>query len=458
MRITVTSKENLAKVLEENGYAPELRCGGQGTCGRCAVQLISGVWLVEGSIIRTPFRALSCRSSLLSDSGEVEFEPAPRAGNIVMDWNLMPLPARTETVIGVDIGTTTVAAVKINRGKVVSRASCFNAQNRYGDNIITRISQSAANLSGLQAAVHESIRNVLDELGLENIARIAIAGNTVMTCLFHGIDPSSIGVMPFSPPQRLFPTSAWQGIPLLTMPCIAGCVGGDLTAGLSAVSLRAGEMLVDIGTNCEIIFNTEQGMFCTAAAAGPAFEGAGLHFGCRATTGAIDHYRGISDYSVIGGGRVLGFCGSGYIDFLAVERCKGHLNEFGRYEPPAKQMQIADDVFVHEYDIEQLLKAKAAVWAGIKTLEDHCAQQARTIYLAGGFTQHLNIENAVAIGMLPERNYKTVGNASLYGAASLAVTPEMLPKLEYLIDQPREIPLNVLPEFEDNFIDGLLLP
>ena len=458
MRVTVTSRENLAEVLMRTGHAPDLRCGGKGICGRCAVQLLSGDWLSDGKPVHAPCRALSCRTSLAGLSGEVEYDPVQLSGTVALAWNAPALPDRKETVIGIDIGTTTLAGVKIRGGEVIARAGCFNAQSRYGDNVISRICHAAQDLSGLRAAVLESVGRVLDELNPEDVARIAIAGNTVMTCLFHGIDPTSIGVLPFTPPQRVFPVSDWQGIPLLTVPCISGYVGGDLTAGLSALSLGENEMLVDVGTNCEILFHTGKEILCTAAAAGPAFEGAGLSAGCRAADGAIDHYRNAAEYSVLGGEDARGFCGSGYIDFLAAERRSGHLNECGRFVPAADRMEITDEVSVYEYDIEQLLKAKAAVWAGIRTLEDHCACRPRTIYLAGGFTQYLDLENAMAIGMLPERTYKVVGNTSLYGSARLAVSPELLPSLEALIDQPREIPLNTLPGFEDNFIDGLLLP
>ena len=458
MRVTITSRENLAELLVRMGHAPDLRCGGDGTCGRCSVRLLSGDWLVDGKLVHAPCRALSCRTVLAGSSGEVEVNSPPLSGKIAAAWNAPALPAREETVIAIDIGTTTLAGVKIRNGEVIARAGCFNAQSRYGDNVISRISHAAQELSGLHAAVRDSVSRVVDELNPEGVARIAVAGNTVMTCLFHGIDPTPIGVLPFTPPQRIFPVSEFKGIPLLTVPCISGYVGGDLTAGLSALSLKENEMLVDVGTNCEILYHTGKEILCTAAAAGPAFEGAGISSGCHASNGAIDHYRSAAEYSVLGGTVARGFCGSGYIDFLAAERSSGHLNEFGRFVPAADHMEITDEISIYECDIEQLLKAKAAVWAGIRTLEDHCARRPKTIYLAGGFTQYLNLENAVAIGMLPDRNYEVVGNTSLYGSACLAVSPELLPALEKLIERPREIMLNTLPGFEDHFIDGLLLP
>ena len=458
MRITVHSRDILSEVLSAAGHAPDLRCGGRGQCGRCGVLLLSGEWLVDGRPVTAPARALSCRSRLLSEAGEVEYTPFAGPGSISADWSASPLPATEETVIGIDIGTTTIAAARLHQGEITARAGCFNRQARYGDNVVTRISCAAEDLDGLCNAVRESVSVLLDELGLDGVSRIAVAGNTVMSLLFHGVDPTPIGTMPFTPPIRIFPETEWRGIPVLTVPCIAGYVGGDLTAGLAETGLQPCEMLVDIGTNCEIVFHTPSGIVCTAAAAGPAFEGAGLHFGSRAVAGAIDHYRSADDFTVLGGGEPTGFCGSAYIDFLAHERKSGHLNEFGRYEPRAEQMPVAGKLFIHERDIEQLLKAKAAVRAGIDTLEEYAGCNATKIYLAGGFARNLDLANAIAIGMLPPRSYEVVGNTSLAGALRLAASPQWMTELTKQIDLPREIPLNTLPGFEDHFIDGLLLP
>ncbi len=460
MRVLVEKSDRLlSEILAEGEFMPDMRCGGNGTCGRCRVTLVSGVWEAEGEIVSAPAEALACRTKLLSDSGEVDLVPIPGNGKISAEWNALPLPAKPETVIAFDIGTTTIAAVKIRNGEVTAKASCFNAQSKYGDNVVTRIHYAGTDLAGLQNSVLDSIRPLLLQLGTEDVRRIAVAGNTVMTCLFHGLDPSGIGVLPFTPPARIFPerNDLFDEIPVLTVPCIAGYVGGDITAGLYETKLKPGEMLIDIGTNCEIVFHTEKGIFCTAAAAGPAFEGAGMGCGRRAVDGAIDHYSGNGKYTVIGNGKPDGLCGSGMVDFLAVERAAGHLNEFGRIQPKNECFEVADGVKIYECDIEQLLKAKAAVWAGIRTLESYVGAGAEKIYLAGGFAQYLNLENAVRIGMLPERKYEIVGNTSLAGAARLAVSPEIETDLEALIDLPRELPLNTLPGFEDNFIDGLLL-
>lgn len=464
--VEIRSDELLSALLPEL----DLRCGGQGTCGRCRVRLLTGRWQVDDVFVDAPAEALACRTRLAGESGTVVIPPENSlrtVGQGALAWSGAPLPATDETVLGIDLGTTTVAAVRIRGGRVLGEAIAFNRQSRFGDNVIARInhaSRSAAQVAELQRSAVETINALLDEIGGADAVRIGLAGNTVMSCLLHGIDPTPIGVLPFTPPCRSFPVrpaaelGIRSGTLLYTVPAVSGFIGGDLTGGLAETALRPGEMLIDIGTNCEIMFHTADGIFCTAAAAGPAFEGAGVSCGCRAVRGAIDRYYGAGDFSVLGGGDPVGLCGSAMIDFLAVERRAGRLNEFGRLRPPAPAFALAPGVSVTEADIEQLLKAKAAVAAGIRTLEAHCGVRAARIHLAGGFARYLDLANAVAIGMLPEREYRIVGNSSLAAAARLAVRPAYLAEMEERSCRPVEIPLNTLPDFEDNYIDGLLLP
>lgn len=459
----------LSSLIKKHGISLDVRCGDNGTCGRCRVLLCSGEFEADGKLVKDfPCEVLSCHTKMLSEFGEIEIPESSlvaKKGQVSSSWHGEDLLKTSETVVAIDIGTTTIAAIKICNGEIKKQASCYNSQSNFGDNVITRINYATTptGIKELQQAVVNSINELLAELDITDISRIGVAGNTVMSCLLHGIDPTPIGVMPFDPPTKVFPIvkasdlGINSGVELLTVPAIAGYVGGDLTAGYLETNLQTGEMLIDIGTNCEIIFSTEQGVFCTAAAAGPAFEGASIECGCRATNGAIDHYFGQNNYSVIGGGIPKGLCGSAMIDFLAVEHELGHLNGFGRLIPHAEFFEIATNLRIYESDIEQLLKAKAAVIAGIVTLENHCGTTAKKIYLAGGFAQFLNLENTKKINMLPAREYKIVGNTSLAGAARLACDPELMDEFENLINIPHDVALNTLAEFEDNYIDGLML-
>ncbi len=462
--LTRNPARTLAHLLAEAGCPLDLRCGGNGTCGRCRVTLLAGQCTVNNRLVDAPQTVLACQARAVSDTVSVDVPDSSRphgGGNILAAWASDDLPDNENPVIAVDIGTTTLVAVKIQHGTVTARASAYNPQHALGDNVITRIQHAATGrLATLNAMVIDGIATLLDELGLDGVVRIGVAGNTVMSCLFHGINPESIGVMPFTPPTRVFPDrrDLFGGILVQTVPAISGYVGGDLTAGMAIANLQPGDMLIDIGTNCEIIYVTDSGAICAAAAAGPAFEGAGLACGCRAVDGAIDHVFADGTFSTIGTRAPVGICGSGYVDFLAVQHAAGRINTVGRYDPPATAFTLTPDVIVTESDIEQLLKAKAAVWSGIQTLEVQGGAKAKNIRLAGGFARHLDLHNACAIQMLPCRNYEILGNTSLAGAARLACDPAFMDTLLECIDQPREIPLNTIASFEDTYIDGLLLP
>ncbi len=476
MKLVIQSQKGktLARQLADIGFPLDLRCGGRGVCGGCRVTLLSGSYRTPAGRVEVtrPTPVNACQASLLGDSGELEIpEVLLRGkGRILSGWDTHPLPDSPDTVVAVDLGTTTVAAVKLCRGEVVAEAGAVNRQSRFGADVLSRIvhaSKSPEQLDELRQAAVDSLNEVLDALGSGEVQRIGVAANTVMSLLLHGIDPAPVGSHPFLPPCRSFPVrtagvlglNAPAGAPVRTVPCISGYLGGDLVAGLGELSLQKGDMLIDIGTNCEILFHAGTGWFGASAAAGPAFEGEGIGSATRAMPGAIDHWFGEGGFSVLGDVEPSGLCGSALIDFLAVERRRGALDEFGRYVPKRESFALAPGIALGEEDVETILKAKAAVRAGIDTLAHHCGTPVETIYLAGGFARYLNLENAIAIGMLPAGcRYRIVGNAALAGAARLAVDPWRIGDLETLAGMPKEVPLAGISEFESAYIDALLLP
>lgn len=465
MRLKITSPENLARLLLERGFHPDMRCDGRGRCGGCRVKLLSGHWECDGRPVSPPQTVPACRTHLVGvDDGEIEFSFSVAAPMVEKACPSAVLPKSPEPVAAFDIGTTTLAAAKIRDGKVISSAGCLNPQSRFGDDVLTRIvhADSPEGADELQRTLLDALRGLAGQLGLSDVKRAAVSGNTVMLCLLHGVSPHSIGEYPFSPPRRAFPVRGdlLPPLQLFTVPCISGYLGGDVTAGLYAAKPAPDDMLVDLGTNCEIVFNTGNGWFGTSAAAGPAFEGVGLRSGLRAVAGAADHYYGPDKFSVIGGGAPLGFCGSAYVDYLAVERRAGRIDEFGRFVSPREPLrEPAPGVFIGEDDVEQLLKAKAAVRTGIDLLERHFKVKAKRLLLAGGFASGLDTDNASAVGMLPpDREIVRIGNSSLFGAAALAADPYLSEELARLSGLPRELPLAELPGFDSAFIDALLLP
>ena len=462
MIITVDTHETITEFLLRTGRGLPSACALGRGCGKCRVKLLSGVWECNGKICCAPCEAVACRTRLKSCVGTIEVpdsEEAPPA--VLQSWeNAFVLPCSDLPVIALDLGSTTLAGVRIEKGSVVKSAGTLNGQCAWGDNVISRIEKAEKHFVKVRKALLDSCFQVLEELEYKSVSRIGLAGNTVMSCFLHGISPAPIGVYPFKAPCLVFPErrDLFDTKEVVTVPCMTGFLGGDITGGLYTFPLAEGELFLDLGTNCEMVFRTVEGVFGTSAAAGPAFEGAGITAGSRAVPGAVDHYEGKGRYTVIGGKEAKSICGSGVIDFLAVEREKGSLDKFGRFTSGAPGAELAPGVMVFEKDIAEVLKAKAAVYSGICALEKATGSPVKKIKLAGGFSSFLNVENARKTGLLPAVETTICGNTSLAGAARAALSPETCIEMEKTIPQLRELHLNDLPCFTELFTKALLLP
>lgn len=434
-------------------------------------------------------------------------------------WHLLAVqPGDTNRpVLGVavDIGTTTVAARAIDllSGDTLASASMYNQQIRKADDVGARISfgQTPDRVRELQRlVVNETLAPLLHTLCEElqtsptDLLHIACSGNTVMTHLLFGWSPESIGRLPFLP-MDLGPSpvrGADLHLPecpsalITAVPGISGYVGGDLTSGLYQSELaksRGAELLIDIGTNGEIILNQEGHLTACATAAGPAFEGYGLANGCRAARGAVESVR-IHDnldveLGVIGHTTPNGICGSGIIDFVAQGFLCGLINHMGRYdrdrvEAAGRLLTDANlcgnsigfvlahpektgrntPLFITEQDVSQVLKAKAAIYAGVFTLlaaRNLRGEDLDRICLAGGFARHIHIRHAIVMGLLPdlpEDRFDLLGNTSLQGAISLLSRASASTAMDSLSRTPSVIELNVQPAFEGSFVDALAIP
>ncbi len=417
--------------------------------------------------------------------------------------------------LAIDIGTTTVAAVLVDlaTGAVVQKAARYNQQVSIAADVASRISAAKSDLDLerlRKLLVRDSINPIIDELchaqGIEHgdICRVSIAANTVMVHLLLGLPVTNIGRVPFNPVLRdAGPLAAGQiGItvnrlaPVHIAPAIAGYIGGDITADILATGLQSGpdrSLLVDLGTNCEMVLRIGDRLVCCATPAGPAFEGGGMLQGCRATEGAIERIAIDADLHftirTIGGVSPHGICGSAVIDFIAEGRRCGLLNAAGRMDIALLQRHqrhaqveqgphwvhacvvVAQDsatqqvrVVITEADIAEILQAKAAVFAGIQTLLGSCGLafgQLARIVLAGGFARHIDVGNAQAIGLLPRMpvaRVEKVGNAALAGAMLVLVDAHAAPAMRELHVRPQVVELNLLPDFEDHFINALYLP
>lgn len=421
--------------------------------------------------------------------------------------------------VAVDVGTTTVALllVDLHTGRTLARAAAFNAQMALGDDVITRITlcmHDPAMVRRLQDAVAARtiaplLRTALGDAGAapENVRCIVVAGNTTMLHLLAGVDPSPLGVVPFTPvfrDHRVLKAADIFGqdcsdicspaAAVHLLPSASAYVGADLTAGMIATGLAYDEgpcLLVDAGTNGEIILKHRDRLLGCATAAGPAFEGTGLACGMRAGEGAIIRItmrdRPFTVDAVwIGQERSVrpaGLCGSAYVDFLAEGRRIGLLSPPGRFNTEIVAddgerltrwngtdlaLRIAGDrtspVFITQGDVSKLLQAKAAIAAGILTLLARAGlapQDVRKVYLAGGFGTSMSPANAAACGLLPgfaPARIEPVGNTSLAGALLALLDSGMAAELSTVARTVEIVELNLDPGFEDRYIDNMCLP
>ncbi|MGE4489851.1 MAG: ASKHA domain-containing protein [Kiritimatiellales bacterium] len=519
----------LSALAAEAGLPLNMQCGGQGACRGCLVTLGPGRYRINGrETVVADSKTLevrACKTVVLSDSAKVgipetsllKIGSCASADFYATRKNLFqPLEnAAGQLGIAVDIGTTTVAVmlVELSTGKILVRESAYNRQIELADNVASRIALCCedTNLKKLQRLIiQETLFPMIGSCAaaqcfalqghtpsqvLERVTQIVFSGNTVMSHLALGLSALSIGTIPFEPLTKVFSEHAAPEIGLTncpnarvrTVPAVAGYVGGDIVSDIYVADLSTDrlELLVDIGTNGEIVLNDHGKLLATATAAGPAFEGAGLLHGCRADVGVIEQIVCHPDDSIevetIGGRPTTGLCGSAAVDFIATARQTGLLNQMGRFDLNRLQKahrlvqldchgmnvnacRITDEILITEFDISQILKAKAAVYAGIRTLVERSGRRMNEIerlVLAGGFAAHLRLENAMTIGLLPELSlstYDVIGNGSLAGAYAALGVSKVWKELYRIAQSPDICHLAETNEFENRFIDALALP
>jgi uncharacterized 2Fe-2S/4Fe-4S cluster protein (DUF4445 family) len=426
--------------------------------------------------------------------------------------------------IVVDIGTTTIFGQLLdlnqNVGTACADGSCdgaklfalgegsdYNPQISYGEDVITRIvySQKPGGLKKLQEVVVASINKVIDELlttsgvDVSLVSHLVIAGNTTMTQLFLGLDPKYVRLSPYVPTANMIPPmrAVHLGINLgdhvhvYIFPCVASYVGGDIVAGVLGSGMFQREELtlyMDIGTNGEIVIGNKDWLASVSCSAGPAFEGAGIKFGMRATRGAIEEVSiNPNTYEpmilTIGRTKPIGICGSGLIDTVAQLIQAGIIDQGGKFyhDLPTdrvrkgedgyeyvlafqKDTRLNDDIVLTEIDIENLIRTKGSIYAGCKVLLETVGlgfKDLERVIIAGGFGRHLNLEKAMFIGLLPEMEMEKfifVGNGSLLGARLLSFSKELLKEAERIAMMMTNLELSNHPGYMDEFVAALFLP
>lgn len=469
--IEAPSGSNLLSILQTAGLAPNAPCGGAGTCGKCKVTADAA-------------EVLACRTII--DRDMTVTVPNHSGGTVLTDGihvNHIVAPVRDGYLLAFDIGTTTVAGYLLDgsTGQELATEIAHNPQIAFGADVISRIGHA---LNGKMDKLVGSIRHCLEEMTTRlcetahiapsEIGVISVVGNPCMRQLFLGIRPDNLAKTPFPPVlTELKILNAADHLAccsrsaLLVIPDIAGYVGADTVACVLATKLDQAKhptLLVDIGTNGEMVLTDGCRMVACATAAGPALEGANIHFGVRAEKGAIDHVwveNGALRHTVIGCVDAIGICGSGLIDAVAAAVELGLINSRGRILNSDRIIHLTPDIWLTQEDIRQVQLAKGAIAAGIELMTAHLGlvpADINQVYLAGAFGTYMAPASACKIGLLPpvlQGKITAVGNAAGSGAKILACDSDALAHAQRLTDEIFFLELASLPDFQRSFAKNM---
>lgn len=498
-----------ATILEAAGQAGIIlntSCGGRGTCKKCAVHINTN-----------NRKVLACQYKIKSDLSvtiPIEsryFEPKILEHGILKHTSNTDIfekyhkIAENGKIFGaaVDIGTTTIVAKLINLadGTILATESILNPQTQYGDDVISRIAyaESQEKLKILHKTIINGINDLIRKLcGISSISsdsiyELCVVGNTAMTHIFLEFPITQLGFSPYKahsldafdlPPLQLGLKINPSGN-IHTVENIAGFVGSDIISDALAADIDSTDkntLIIDIGTNGEIVLGTRENLYAASCAAGPAFEGARIRCGSRAAQGAIEAViinENDIDYDVIGNLKAHSICGSGLIDLMAVMLELGILDKTGRFvdfhllkdklpdlifkrlrkNDGEQAFFLTKTIFLGQSDIRQIQLAKAAIQAGIRLLLKKLNIQPgdiEQVFLAGAFGNFIRKESALKIGILPEiapEKVHFIGNAAASGAQMILLSTENRHKTRLLAKKIQYIELANSPDFQDIFAD-----
>ncbi len=414
--------------------------------------------------------------------------------------------------IAVDIGTTTIVLYlfNVNKGSEIDNYSLYNPQKKYGADVISRIDYSQKNEKGRENLQQELINGLNkgikiisqnNDIDINDIFSMTVAGNTIMLHTLLGVSSASIAKAPYIPlftksmninPQELNININPRGN-IRLLPCVSGYVGADIVADLLTVNeyitdKNSNNLLIDIGTNGEIVLNKGEEVFSCATAAGPAFEGANISFGMAGTPGAISKFSFNNNphYKTIGDKKAAGICGSGLVDIIAELYREGIINEQGgfvdekeidesyrRYMSKYKDMRAfrivpgektknGQDIYLTQKDVRELQLAKGAIQAGIEILKKETNTDSEgidNVFIAGGFGNYIDPHNACMLNIIPhdlEEKIMQIGNAAGTGAKICLLNRKAMEITERLIEKITYIELSKRKDFQEEFMDSML--
>ena len=504
IQVEVSDSCTLLDAANQAGLSPDAPCGGNGTCGKCLVNLHT-----ENGLVKV--RACSVHAD---KPMTVELINADQKVDILTDTVMcfrdvpvispLPIPGVSSGYLSAcDLGSTTIVLYLLDSisGKLLATISAQNPQTSYAADVIGRIAYAQEHgPEHLTESVRKTIAGLLTKACLSanidphQVTHLCLAGNCCMHHLYFGFPTDSLAVIPYAPSvtEALVLPARDYGLPMHpqgiieALPNIAGFVGADTVACLSAVSFDTLEditLLLDIGTNGELVLGNKRKRLTCSTAAGPALEGARITCGMRGTVGAIDHVRLENDkivYSVIGqdmDSQIVpkGFCGSGLIDAVSLFLDLEILDDSGRFtdhkcwpDPSAyahmdnlDAYTFTDTVYITQKDIREIQLAKAAIAAGIQLMCDQLGitpSQIKHVLIAGAFGNYMDPSSACRIGLIPpilEDRIHPVGNAAGAGACRCVCDQDAFERAKKMASETQFLELASLDEFQDVFVDEL---
>ena len=462
------------------GVRIKLPCAGNGRCGKCIVEvgnervLACQTDVADGMVVTVPDE----------DSGKVIAAIDHRAADI---GELSPLSDGYG--LAVDIGTTTVAAeiIDLSTGSVIFNSADMNRQRSRGEDVLARIEYAGeGGTDELRSLVLDTINDIIGRCDIEGfdpgmIRSAYIAGNTAMTHLFLGIDPTPIRYPPFEPVVKdAVITGKESGLDIdpsakvVCMPSVSSYVGGDITSDIVDSGMDRDDglaLLIDVGTNGEVAIGNADMLLTCSSSAGPAFEGSQMTSGMLARDGAIDSVRivdGKVHYTVIGGGEPKGICGSGIIDLVAQLFLAGMLDRRGNLTETSGAedgvFTVVGDIVITQSEISNVIMTKAAIYSAAGTMVRSLGvgfEDLDRIYIAGGFGNFIDMESAITIGLFPDvdrSKYEYLGNASLAGAKCALVSKEFRDRVDEAFPKMTYVDLGSDPVFYDEYMSAQFLP
>ncbi len=453
MLINISPNQTILEYLRERKIFVDAPCNGRGTCGKCHVLNVE-----------TNETILACQT-LCTSQMQIEI---PAAKMKVVNYLLTDEISTNFEGYGVaiDIGTTTIAMVLVKDGNVVQKYTAMNSGRMYGADVISRIDFATKNgTTVLHECLIDDLIKGLSYFNIADIKHIVVTGNTTMLHILENESCASLGVLPFTP-KFLDKKTYFHKIfnaHITLLPGLSTYVGADIMGGVMALEMGNSSktnLLIDIGTNGEMVIGNKDGFIGLATAAGPAFEGSCISCGTGSVDGAIFKFSLENNqlvYQTIGDAPAIGCCGSALVDLVAIALQLELIDETGALE--STDIVITDNLRLTQADIRQIQLAKSAIRSGIELIIESfniTPAEIDTVFIAGGFGTYINVEHACQIGLFPQsfmNKIQLVGNTALAGAFKFLCT-----QIDATADiaKSQELNLGSMKKFNDYFVEYML--